>query len=1237
MRVLKIIIFVLVIGVISACSASKPYVKKDLRNWAEKPAPEPHLRTDNIFLLGDAGELVYQDDQYNFLLNRIRETQDPILLFLGDNIYPHGLPDSLEKGYDLAKRRIDALISLTKESKGRAIFIHGNHDWGQGHPNGWRWANNQEKHVDQALGYNALIPDNGCPGPVEIPVGNDIVIIAVNTQWWIHEFEKPAGSIDGCQVSTDAEFLTLLEDAISRNQNKVVILATHHPVFTRGSHNGYFNLKDHVFPLSALNKNLMIPLPVLGSIHPAYRAWIGDKQDIRGARYKLLNRSVRDILSRYPSVIHTAGHDHSLQYRQEGDDHYLVSGAACKATFAARGGRNNFSHGAKGVMQLTRYVNGEIWLQIWEPKFQANSDLAFRHRLFTKEHQVDQVEQEAYADSERVVVAGGGYQAGPLKRLILGAHYRAAWGTPLRLSLIDMQRDHGGLTPIKKGGGQQTRSLRLQGGDGHQYVFRSVQKYPANALPKILRKTFVLDLVQDQISASHPYGALVIPPLAHAAGVPHTRPQIMLAPNSPRLGQYRKEFAHMMVLYEERPAGDMSDMDHFANGEKGVNTFDVLADIQSTPKHKVDEQAVLRARIFDIWLNDWDRHDDQWRWARHKDGEGAKTFSPIPRDRDQVFFKFEGIVPWLTRRKWANPKFQHFDHKIPNVSGLGFNARFFDRSFLTRIPRSEWIEMAETLQAALTDSVIHRAFMNWPKEIHELDAADIQAKLKSRRALLPGVAEEYYEILAEEVDVVGTKKRELFLIQRLSDDSTRVDVYQVTKEGERKRHSFGRTFYTKETKEIRCYGLGGDDHFLISGHVKKGIQIRVIGGKGGDRFTDSSSVAGLRRKTHLYDKPKNSITNVSRESRVRFRDNSSVNAYNRKAFAYDVVAPLLFFGYSPDDKIFLGGGISSKTHGFRKVPYKSFQKLRANIAYGTAAFNLNYEGDFVDVIGQWDLQATLNVLAPNYTLNYFGTGNETKSPPWATRDFYRMRLNQMHLGMTLKRFVGCHGDFQIGPFAEYQEIDKTFARFISLPESNVDPAVFDPTHYVGLMTKYGYERLDDQMYPQRGVQYEWSGRAFSSTMDEQIRIQTSASVALFLTKDIGIPVTLASRFGAFHNFGRYALYHSAILGGQNAAGLSANLRGFAQFRFYGRSSVYNNTDLRIRLFEFSTFIFPGELGLIGFLDHGRVWADKETSNVIHQSYGIGLWVSPFGKAIIRGTYGFTNEGNTVAVGIGFLY
>src|SRR5690348_17674967 len=179
------------------------------------------------------------------------------------------------------------------------------------------------------------------------------------------------------------------------------------------------------------------------------------------------------------------------------------------------------------------------------------------------------------AAQAETVAAGVRYGAGWLHRLLLGAHYRDLWTTPLRVSVLDLGGFAGGLTPQRRGGGRETKSLRLQGANGRVYAFRSVDKDPTAALPPDLRQTFITGVVQDQISSSHPAGALVVAPLLDAAGVLNAAPQLFVMANDPRLGTFRPEFGGMLGQLEERPPKDAEDEPEFGGARSEEHTSEL--------------------------------------------------------------------------------------------------------------------------------------------------------------------------------------------------------------------------------------------------------------------------------------------------------------------------------------------------------------------------------------------------------------------------------------------------------------------------------------------------------------------------------------------------------------------------------------------------------------------------------------------------------------------------------------
>ena len=104
-------------------------------------------------------------------------------------------------------------------------------------------------------------------------------------------------------------------------------------------------------------------------------------------------------------------------------------------------------------------------------------------------------------------------------------------------------------------------------------------------------------------------------------------------------------------------------------------------------------------------------------------------------------------------------------------------------------------------------------------------------------------------------------------------------------------------------------------------------------------------------------------------------------------------------------------------------------------------------------------------------------------------------------------------------------------------------------------------------------------------------------------------LVLASRFGWGKNYGTFEFPQAYYLSGTD------NLRGYRRDRFAGRSRAYNNTELRFKVAEFNTYLFPGTFGLLVFNDVGRVWVDGENSSDWHVGNGAGIWLAPIKRFV----------------------
>ena len=351
------------------------------------------------------------------------------------------------------------------------------------------------------------------------------------------------------------------------------------------------------------------------------------------------------------------------------------------------------------------------------------------------------------ADSASVQTAAGpGYAAGRLWRGLWGQGYRALWAMPVTAPVLRLgPAAPGGLRPVRAGGNFQSNALHLRSDDGRPFVLRSVNKDASGRLPPGGLRYLFGPLLRDQTRAGNPYGAYVAARLAAAAGVLHTNPQLVYLPSQPALGPFGAGFADALYLLEERPAGDAAQAATFGASPKIVSSVALLASLGSRPPSAGTARAYLRARLLDLWLGDWSRRADQWRWALLPGPDGPE-FHPIPRDRDQAFYQFDdGFYPRLVAA--CVPKYQSFGPALSaaQVAGLARTARPLDRRLLAGLPRAAFQAEADSLQRCLSDAQIDTALATGPPEARRLNVALLRAPLRARRAQLREVAGWYFE------------------------------------------------------------------------------------------------------------------------------------------------------------------------------------------------------------------------------------------------------------------------------------------------------------------------------------------------------------------------------------------------------------------------------------------------------------------------------------------------------------
>ncbi|MFT5384849.1 MAG: hypothetical protein ACI8X3_001840, partial [Saprospiraceae bacterium] len=1225
---------------------------KEAKNWEiSRIAPTDLPIKHTMYLIGDAGD--NSPDKQLPTLELLKQklaasSEKSSVIFLGNNVYPKGMPKkSKEKDRDLAEYQLDAQLDILKDYKGEIIFTPGAYDWKK---YGLKGLKRQAKYIDKTLNAgiedddewkNYFYPEDACSGPEVIEINDQLVVVVVDSEWYLSDWDKEPEINDGCEIKSRKDFKFFFEEIVRKNRNKNVVIAMHHPMYSYGPHGGFFSPKDHLFPITKNGKTQYIPLPVIGSMAAFYRLAIGNKGDLSNRTYKELNADIMAGATKNGSFIFASGHEHSMQYISQKRQHFIVSGSGGSTKTAATASKGSeFAYGGTGFSQIDFYEDGSAWLQFWKcDETVPEGKIVFRKKIKEKlEISEDNIPKSFPEFDQQLktkvspVVTNKVEEKGPLHYFFLGRHYRNIYSRTFEFPVLDLTTFKGGLTPVKRGGGNQTNSLRLEDPDGQQYVMRALTKDASRTVPYPINKmTAANGIVQETFLSSHPFAAMAISPLADAVNIYHTNPQLFYIPKQPILGVANDLFGGEVYLVEERAGGNWKKEASLGNSKKIISTGDMAEKLTKSHKYKVDQRWLLRSRLFDQVIGDWDRHDDQWRWATIKVNKDSTVYRAIPRDRDQPFSKYDGLVigfarlfmPFLRQLKEYEPD-------IKNMKWSSWSPKYVDNSFLNEMSWKDWEEEAKFIQENLKDEIIDKAFDSWPKEVQELTAGEIKSVMKKRRDNLVKFAKMHYDLLYKRVDVYGTEKDELFQVDRLDDENTRVRVYHKKKEGNRL--VFDRTFQRSVTKEIAIYGLGDDDDFVVNGDTRKGILIRLIGGLGKDKFVDESKVAGLSKKTKVYDNLEKNDYELSSESKNLSSNNRENNTYDRRAFHYEYnyTIPLPNIGYNPDDGFYLGINTITTRYKFKKAPYASIHRFSGDIAFATLGLDLTYTGDFVEAIGKWNLFLEAIHRTDRSSFSFYGLGNDT---PITTEDynFNRVRQSLSYIHPALKKQITALGNgFTIGPLFERTSIERTTDRFIDVGETTLSDEIFESKFYGGAKMGVDIISLDNLQIPTKGAKFlaniSWMTDLKESEKDFTL---LNSELSIYQNIDPKANLVLASRVGVSHRVGDYPFFHSAVLGGET------NLRGFRADRFYGKTAFYHNTDLRLTLFSSVNKILPFTLGLMGGVDYGRVWLDDEDSETWHTGYGGGLWFAPVDFIILNFAYFIADKEERFVFKVGF--
>ncbi|HEY0673798.1 MAG TPA: BamA/TamA family outer membrane protein [Longimicrobiales bacterium] len=841
--------------------------------------------------------------------------------------------------------------------------------------------------------------------------------------------------------------------------------------------------------------------------------------------------------------------------------------------------------------------------------------------------------------------ADAGHAAGALHRALFGSGYRDTWTVPITVPVLDLNTFAGGLTAFQEGG-NQSRTLRFRGADGKVYHFRSTPKFLPRSMPEDLHDTPAGNLIQDQSSAMHPTGHLLVAGMQAALNVLQPSPQLVVLPDDPRLGKFRKDFAGMMGQIEERPQDyDDNKALNFAGADKVQGADKLIENLEQSMEYSLAAREYLRLRLVDLLVGDTDRGADQWEFARF-DQDGRKVYRPVPRDRDYAFMNSDGLLIRLA--SYFYPKLTTFSERYGQLSSYLFMTREFDRSHLSELTWADWEREIGHLESALSDRVIDNALLRIPAEHRQVSGPRLASALKVRRDNLRAYARKYYHWVSEEAVVFASDENEHAEVERHSDGSVTVRLYR---QGQHVAGTNGgappawqRRFLPGETSEIRVHLERGNDRAIVRGGSRNTIDVRIMGGEGDDVLIDSTRASGGHTYTTFYDAHGNntfvtgSHTRVSRkpyvthqppmtedekkegtprvaqeERRGRYQDlmNMDQGFIEQKTVAQWIrdwgqnngVGPA--FEWREGTGVILGLSYGQTDFGFRREPYETRYALTGFVSPTTGRLGAQFFWDRHPENSDWSY--SLLARATQYESNrFFGWGNDTEFIDDMALSL--VRRDEVQLFPSLNYRIGKNSFISLGPIFKWNNPHiESFSPAANLLPFGVDGSMSQ----LGARVETVINTADTKGLPRGGYTIRAGGSSYAGALDLPRPFhEVHAMAATYLS--FGSPV-LAVRAGGKHIIGDvFPLHEAAFIGGLET------LRGYRWNRFTGDQSVFGGAELRVPITRAVIFT-RGDLGIVGLADAGRVAYLNESGGGWHTSYGGGLWFQTLGH-MLTATY-----------------
>lgn len=780
-----------------------------------------------------------------------------------------------------------------------------------------------------------------------------------------------------------------------------------------------------------------------------------------------------------------------------------------------------------------------------------------------------------------------------------------------------LQPPDGGASPIARG----TNGHGLS--DTSYIRFTPIVTPVDVAFNNEFRQLYAPGVLADLRAMAHPYGRLLAGPVLDAAGVQHTRQRFVALPGGGQDLSAGSRGGGGFVT--ELPSTPL------------IDSYALLQRIERGGAGRADPAAFLAARLLGLYLGDWEEGLGAWGWT----SSAGDLYRPVLLDPLHAFTRFDGIIPWAGT--FFLSSVDSWDGGLPSVDRVLWTGRHLDRWLLSALDKRSWDSVTAVTASRLTDSVIETSVRALPEEVRKRWGATLAADMRTRRDLIPRMADAFYRSVARVVDLHGSALSDIAEVTRLDDDHVRVSLRTVDPaDGGGFTLLADRIFASAETDEIRILLKGGDDHVILRGHVAASIPVRVAGGPGNDEVVDSSSVSGFlwgiipfigeaERCTYVYDAP---------GTIVREGDGTVVREIDPTPVGNDTLrfAPEMedrghaqawtgMFDWNSEFGPMIGVGPTLTYFDYETRPYIARLSLLGGIAPFAGVGRIVMKAEWRGMARQTALM--LDASATGFdVLTYFGRGNETTPRLNPNDAYYRVRQTQVHVEPAVRWPADGPFSLTVRSGVRIVVTGKGGHKYVleEKPYGIADMALA----FVGGSVRW--DSRDDDVHPFTGVYCDLSGMFVPKALSVGASYgRLKGDARFFATTGGPAPVTFSVRVLGTRTWGAVPYFDAATIGSSTA------MRGYQQGRFAGASSLAGVCEARVRLGHID-IITPVMYGVFGFAETGRVFEPGEESRVWHPSFGGGVWAAPWRRdATLTASIGVSGESVMMygAVGFGF--